>query len=152
MKGWEMKRFQFSLETLLSLRKEKEHECEIVLASAVGNLAAIDSRIEAARKAGNNAFQSENFSLDALRARERLWVKSQSDRKALEKPRKEATKKVDEARGMYTEAHSRRAALDKLRDKRKEQWKFQSKQEEIKRLDETAKGAAARYRLTGGEE
>jgi len=147
-----MKRFQFSLETLLSLRKEKEHECEIVLASAVGSLAAIDNRIEAARQAGNNAFQTDGLSLDALRVRERLWVKSQSDRKSLEKPRKEAMKKVDEARKMYTEAHSSRSALDKLREKRREQWKFQSKQEEIKRLDETAKGAAARYRLTGGEE
>jgi len=147
-----MKRFQFSLETLLSLRKEKEQECEIVLASAVGSLAVIDSRIEAARAAGNSAFQSEDFSLDALRARERLWVKSQSDRKALEKPRQQAVKKVDEARKLYTEAHSDRAALDKLREKRKDQWKFRSKQEEIKRLDETAKGAAARYRLTGGEE
>jgi len=147
-----MKRFQFSLETLLSLRKEKEHECEIILASAVGLLAGIDNRIEAARAAGNNAFQGGDISLDTLRTRERLWVKSLNDRKALEKPRKEAMKKVDEARKMYAEAHSNRAVLDKLRNKRKEQWKFQSKQEEIKRLDETAKGAAARYRLTGGEE
>ncbi len=41
-----MKRFRFSLETLLSLRKEKEQECEITLAAAAGELAVIERRID----------------------------------------------------------------------------------------------------------
>ncbi len=147
-----MKRFQFSLETLLSLRREREQECEIVLASAVGSLVSIDIRIDAARDAGEKAFLTQGFSIDELRARDSLWMKSLGDRKALEQPRKEASKSVDEARKVYAEAHSKRAVLDKLKDKRKDQWKFRAKQEEIKRLDETAKGVAVRRRLTGGEE
>jgi len=146
-----MKRFQFSLETLLSLRREREQECEITLASAVGSLLSIENRIEEARIAGENAFKPGGVSLDDLRARDRLWMKSLGDRKALEQPRNEASTRVDKARDVYTVAHSERAALDKLRDKRKEQWKRRLKHEEIKRLDETAKGAAVRRRLTGGE-
>jgi flagellar biosynthesis chaperone FliJ len=70
---------------------------------------------------------------------------------ALEKPRDDAALRVENARKIYTEAHSKKAALEKLREKRMDQWKFQVKQDEIKRLDETAKGAASRRRLTGGE-
>ena len=146
-----MKRFRFSLETLLSLRREREQECEIVLSSAVGQLVSIDNRIEAARLAGERAFQAEGVTLDALRARDRLWLKSLGDRKALEKPRSEAVLKVDDARSLYTEAHIKWSALDKLREKRMQQWKARVKQEEIKRLDETAKGAVLRQRLIGGE-
>ncbi len=147
-----MKRFQFSLETLLSLRREREQESEIILASAVGSLVSIENRIIAARDAGENAFLTGGISIEELRARDSLWMKSLGDRKALEQPRKEASQMVDEARNVYAEAHSKRAALDKLKDKRKDQWKLRAKQEEIKRLDETAKGAAVRRRLIGGEE
>ena len=145
-----MKRFQFSLETLLTLRREEEQEREIALASAVSSLISIDMKIEKARQAGEKAFSTESLSIEGLRARDLLWLKSVDDRKALEEPRREAAKRVDEARILYTEAHSRKAALEKLREKRKEQWKIQSKREEIMRLDETAKGAEVRRRLTGG--
>lgn len=151
-KDLEMKRFLFSLETLLSLRKEREQECEIVLAIAAGKLAVIDNRIEAARLAGDNAFMTGGVTIEELRARDRLWMKSVSDRKALEQPRIEASIKVDDARNVYTKAHSQRAALDKLREKRMDQWKLKVKREEIKKLDETAKGATVRRRLTGGDE
>lgn len=147
-----MKRFQFSLETLLSLRKEREQECEIALASAAGKLTLIENRIEAARLAGDGAFQADVVTLDDFRARDLLWMKSEKDRQNLEQPRSEAAGKVDEARTIYNMAHSERAALDKLREKRVVQWKFKAKQEEIKRLDETAKGAVVRRRLTGGDE
>lgn len=147
-----MKRFQFSLETLLSLRKEREQECEIALASAAGKLTLIENRIEEARSAGENAFSVDVVTLDDLRARDLLWMKSENDLRALEKPRSEAAVKVDDAQKIYTSAHSERSALDKLREKRMVQWKFKAKQEEIKRLDETAKGAVVRRRLTGGDE
>jgi flagellar FliJ protein len=147
-----MKRFQFSLETLLSLRKEREQECEIALAAAAGELAKIERRIEEARSSGDRAFSTEMSTLDDFRARDLLWMKSVKDCKSLEKPRQEAAGKMNEARKKYNRAHSERTALDKLREKRMEQWKFKVKQEEIKRLDETAKGADVRKRLTGGDE
>ncbi len=151
MKDQEMKRFRFSLESLRSLRREREQECEIILADAVGKLVSIDNRIDTARQAGEHAFLRGGMNLYELRARDRLWMKSIDDCKALEQPRLDALMKVDDARKIYTEAHSQRAALDKLRDKRKDQWKSRAKLEEIKRLDETAKGAAVRHRLTGGD-
>lgn len=147
-----MKRFRYSLETLRSLRREREQECEIKLAVAAGELLIIDRRIEEARCAGEKAFLAGGTTIDDLRTRDLLWLKSVNDRKALEHPRKEAVGRVNTARGMYNEAHSKRSALDRLREKRLEQWKKQMKAEENQRLDETAKGTSARRRLTGGDE
>jgi flagellar FliJ protein len=147
-----MKRFRYSLETLRSLRREREQECEIKLAVAAGELLSIEKRIEAARSAGENAFLAGGITIDDLRTRDLLWLKSVNDRKALEHPRKEAAGKVDTARGVYIDAHLKRSALDRLREKRFEQWKKQMKAEENQRLDETAKGTSARRRMTGGEE
>jgi flagellar biosynthesis chaperone FliJ len=148
----EMKRFQFSLETLLSLRKEKEQECEIALAVASGELMMVEKRAEEARRAGESAFLAGGRTIEDLRTRDLLWLKSVNDVKALEKPRKEAAAKTDEARKKYTEAHTQRAALDRLRDKRFGVWKKQVKKEDVKRLDEVAKGSVVRLRLTGGDE
>ena len=115
-----MKRFQYSLETLLSLRKEREQECEMALAFAAGKLADINNRIEAALLTGNNAFMGGVITIDDMRLRDRILLKSVNDCKALEKPRLEASEKVDEARTIYADAHSQRAALDRLREKRME--------------------------------
>jgi flagellar export protein FliJ len=146
-----MKRFRFSLDALLSLRREREQECEIALAHAVGKLAEIDGRIEQARLSGERAFEDREASLDALRARERIWAKSVADIKALERPRREAAAGVDESRQVYAEAHSQWAALDRIRELRFQEWRAEARKEEIRRLDETAGGAAVRKRLTGGD-
>lgn len=146
-----MKKFRFSLETLLMLRKEKEQECEIVLARAAGELSAVRRRINEATEAGERVFQKQWTSLEDLRSREIVLLKSINDRKKLEKPLQEASRKVDEARVEFTKIHAQRSALDKLKDKRKDQWKTHARREEIKQLDETTKGAEVRRRLRGGE-
>ena len=146
-----MKKFRFSLETLLMLRKEKEQECEIVLARAAGELSAVRRRINEATEAGERVFQKQWTSLEDLRSREIVLLKSINDRKKLEKPLQEASRKVDEARVEFTKTHAQRSALDKLKDKRKDQWKTHARREEIKQLDETTKGAEVRRRLRGGE-
>lgn len=147
-----MKRFRFSLETLLTLRKEKEQECEIALASAVGELSSIDRRIAEARRHSEEVFMAGGRSLEDMRNREAVMRRASTVIESLQEPRELASGKVDVARHAYNEAHSQRAALDRLREKRREQWKADVRREEIRQLDETAKGALVRKRLTGGDE
>lgn len=146
-----MKRFRFSLDTLLTLRREREQECEIDLARAVGKLAEIDRRINEAAAFGERAFAFRETGLESLRARERLWTKSVADLKALERPRRDAAAVVEEKRRVYAEAHSQWAALDKLRERMFEKWRTDMRKEEARLLDETAVGTMARKRLMGGE-
>jgi len=144
-----MKRFRYSLETLLSLRREREQECEIELANASSELMSVENRIESARIAGDRAFLITCANMNDMVARENLWLKSHNDQKALEKPRAEAAKKIENARVHYHDAHSRRVALDRIREKRLRQWRKKVKKEEINRLDETNNAASMRQRLWG---
>ena len=146
-----MKKFRFSLDALLTLRREREQECEMELARAVGKLAEIDRRMQAAAEAGERAFAVRETGLDSLRARELLWTKSVADRKALERPRRDAAVAVEAKRRVYTEAHSQWAALDRLRESMFEKWRCEMKKEENRMLDETAVGTMARKRLAGGD-
>ena len=147
-----MKRFRFSLETLLNLRKEKEQECEIALAAAVGELASIDRRIDDAQRQSDEVFMAGGRTLEDLRNREVVMSHASDVIQSLQEPRELASGKVDVARNAYNEAHSQRAALDRLREKRRDQWRAGIRREEIRQLDETAKGALVRKRLTGGDE
>jgi len=144
-----MKRFRYSLETLLSLRREREQECEIELSIAMSELLNIENRIESALNAGDRAFLVACMNVNDMLARENLWLKSINDRKALEKPRTEAAHRVENARIHYQDAHSQRIALEKIRDKRLGQWRKKVKREEINRLDETSNSASMRQRLWG---
>ena len=146
-----MKRFRFSLDTLLALRREQEQECEIALAAASGELLTLDGRIAEARRAGEHAFESPAPGLDEMAARDRLWTKSVNDRAALAAPRAEAARKTDEARRLYTRAHIERKALERLREKRFEQWRGAVKREETRYLDESAKGAVRRRHESGSD-
>ncbi len=146
-----MTQFQFSLETLLSLRREQEQECEIALSRAVGRLVNIEKQIEDAAKKGEEVFLAGGNTLELLRLRENVWQKSRQDIQKLQEPREEARQQVSKERHVYRQAHAKKMALEKLREKRKEEWKIKIKREEIKQLDEVAKGAAARMKLRGGE-
>ena len=145
-----MKRFRFSLETLLAIRWEKEQESEIALAAASGQLQAIDQSISEARRAGDEAFKSPAADLDAMAARDRLWAKSVNRCAALAAPRAEAARRVDKARSVYTEAHIERTALERLREKRFEQWRGDMKRKEAALLDENARGILLRRRRSEG--
>ena len=90
--------------------------------------------------------------MEELAARDRLWAKSMNERRALAAPRAEAARRVDDARRIYIEAHIERSALDRLREKRFDQWNKTMRREETKRLDEAAKGGMRRNLLRGGSE
>ncbi|OQX29021.1 MAG: hypothetical protein B0D92_05985 [Spirochaeta sp. LUC14_002_19_P3] len=142
-----MKKFQFTLEALLHLRREKERLCEIALAKSVGKLKLIDDDILAAKDRGNAVFTQKMSTLDDLRLRERIWLKSINDQKRLATARAEALPQFEEDRKKYTEAHTQRYALDKLKAKQHERWKKTCTREEIARLDEAGKGMIKRQSL-----
>lgn len=146
-----MTQFQFSLETLLFIRKQKEQECEISLARAVGKLMKIENQIKQAGERGEKTFLAGGLTLEDLQIRENVWRKSLLDIKKLQKTREKAQLEVSKERSLYKKAHADRMALEKLRERRMEEWKKKIKREEIKQLDEAAKGSAARMKLRGGD-
>ena len=146
-----MKKFQFSLAALLSLREEQTRKCEFLLAAEIGKLAMVKNQMESVNKDKDRALFSARADLNELRMRELLLRRALNERRALRTQLVEGEKKVEKARHTYFEARSKSVALEKLRRKRKKHWKLAVRQEEMKNLDEIAKGLGPRLDASRGK-
>lgn len=149
MRKQEVKRFRFTLETLLRLRSEKEQECAIALAGIAGELHLIDKNIESVRSDATRAFAWKIETKDDLLARDRIFLKSVNDLNMLEKARNKAEERHAVAKSRYEAAHIQKKALDNIKDKRKNRWRHTFRREQFNRLDEVAMGLARKASLMG---
>jgi len=144
-----MKRFRFSLDTLLAIRTEKETESKIRLAQEIGRLYEIRQYINNAEKTAWAVFESSGSDIQNLRLRELVRRKAAQDIEKMQKPLSEAEEAVMEARKIYAEDHVKANVLLRLKEKKYRQWKQNIKKEEIKVLDETANSSLLRKRIRG---
>jgi flagellar FliJ protein len=136
-----MKKFNFKLEKLLNLREYREHEAEIALGHAIGELTRIENeikitaakRLEASSlrfKAGSTASEIQYADLYILRL-------DKTADKLMEDAAK-AELKVSEARDEYLEASKEKKIIEKLKEKKEKEYKKFILSEEDKALDEIA--------------
>ena len=141
-----MKTFKFSLEKILDLRKHFENEAKIELGRAVSVLAELESRLyalgaERDRAAaaqfspGNNAALMQQYMFYLLRL--------DNEKEALLKETAMAELKVEEARNAYIEASRDRKVLDKLKEKRQNEYARNAHSEEAMMLDDITSCARA---------
>ena len=119
-----MKRFNFSLQKILQLRKYREEESKIELGRAIGVLSEIENRIKtnastrvsaAAQRfadAGNSA---------AMAAWEHYIIRLDQEAEKLVKEAAQAELVVEEKRAIYLEASRKLKAIEKLREKREKE-------------------------------
>ncbi|HTO24038.1 MAG TPA: flagellar export protein FliJ [Spirochaetia bacterium] len=144
-----MRRFQFRLERFLELRRWKEREWELKLARAQGECLLLENRI---RQIGEEigASRLAQFSdgrrvdVEAM-ARRELYVQ----RLAVERERAQVTlvekrREMEKVRVGYLEASRDRKVLDKLKERRSEEYYDRQLDEEYKAVDDLASSAAAR--------
>ncbi|MDR0998155.1 MAG: flagellar export protein FliJ [Treponema sp.] len=136
-----MKRFNFSLEKVLELRRYREQETEIELGRAMGELTAIEQNLKRLAEErslaaagrfspGNSAADIRNYELYILR----LDIKKEELLEAAAK----AAQKVEEARRNYLEASRDRKVMDKLREKRAAEYRRETLAGETAILDDMA--------------
>jgi flagellar FliJ protein len=153
-----VKRFKFSLEKALNLRKYREQEAEIALGRVVGELTVIEQRLKdlaLRRRAGEEEFragiagsgapgsgqtgQADYYRNYAFYIR-RLDVMKEELLEAATK----AQLKVEEEREHYLEASRQRKVLDKLKEKRAHEYHRAVLAGETKILDDISNGREAR--------
>ena len=136
-----MKPFAFSLEKVLKLRKYREDEAKIELGRAVGVLAELESNIRATAEErvraaaaqfspGNGAVEIQQYMVYLLRL--------DNTKERLLKEAAMAELKIEEARNVFLEASRERKVLDKLKEKRKKEYKKLVIAGETKNLDDIA--------------
>jgi flagellar FliJ protein len=147
-----MKRFKFSLEKILELRKYHERETEIDLGRAVGALTLIEKNIASVASETYRAWEerySPEYGINELLTRDLYITRLETTREKLLQEAAKAEQKVEEKRGVYLEASRNRKVIDKIREKRETEYRRAMFVEETKELDDIANGAGARKRING---
>ncbi|HEY9594205.1 MAG TPA: flagellar export protein FliJ [Spirochaetia bacterium] len=144
-----MRRFQFRLERFLELRRWKEREWELALARALGECLLLENRIaeiDAETAASRLAVFTEGGRVDieSMKRRElyvqRLAAERERARIALVEKRRE----MEKVRAKYLEAAKARKVLDKLKERRSDEYYEKQLDEEYKAVDDMNTIAAAR--------
>jgi len=146
-----MKPFAFGLQKVLNLRKYYEEEAKIELGRAVSVLADIESklRVLAAERARAVAAQfSPDNSAAIIQQYMYYLIRLDNIEEALLREKVLAEQKVEEAREAFLEASRERKVLNKLKDKRQEEYHKEMLDDETKVLDDISSGAIARIAVT----
>jgi flagellar FliJ protein len=148
-----LKRFRFTLEKLLSIRSHREQEAKIELGRAMGVLADIENKLKAIAtvrvQAASDRFSAANSAADILSYE--LYIKRlDADIERLLKEAAQAELLVNKARDAFIEASRDRKVLDKVKEKRQQEYRKLRLAEETKVLDDISGGAAARLLVGGG--
>jgi flagellar FliJ protein len=149
-----VKRFRFKLEKPLELRIHREREMKIALGKAVGTLSVIEHNLEALARerfnAGEERFSPAYGTADIL-VHDLYIRRLEETQDRLLQEAAAAELKVEEARDEYLEASRDRKVLDKLKEKRREEYRKTMETEDIKNMDDIAGGLSAR-KLLGGRD
>jgi flagellar protein FliJ len=148
-----MKRFLFRLEKLLDLRKFREREWEMKLAEITGLCMLIRKKItevgiEIARSMNERKQEGRAVRMEDLKLNE-LYVKRLE--KNLVDLNDELARKDEERKKVaeqYMEASKKRKVLDKLKERRGDEYYHAQKIEEFKLLDEINDSALIRAKIT----
>jgi flagellar FliJ protein len=145
-----MKHFKFSLEKVLELRAYREREAEIELGKAIGVLTEIESRIfSLARERVKAAEERFSHGSGQIQDYDRYLLRLDKTRDRLLEDSARAELKVAETREVYLAASRERKAIDKIKERRRAEYRKETLAEEIKTLDDSSGGSRARKLVMG---
>ncbi|MBN2051244.1 MAG: flagellar export protein FliJ [Spirochaetales bacterium] len=154
-----MKRFQFNLQRILSLREYKEKEWEIKLGEITGRCvhlqSAVADRIRNREEVLKLRHREGPEDLQYAEYMEDYFQRMMVEQKYLEQELLEAERKRVEIQESFLGASRDRKVLDNLKEKRQKEYYKAQAAAEFKHLDEMNSGAAVRkmaYRTAEGGE
>lgn len=132
-----MKKFEFSLQTVLSLRESEEREWENELAAVTGECVKIRREIEhygmeKSRCAEENTFRDINSLMAVSNYQSLMDKKSEEAGKRLAMKEREREKVLKD----FIEASKKRKILDKLKEKQKDEYHYLRNKHEEKMTDD----------------
>ena len=135
-----MKKFSFELEKILEFRNFEKQEAEAELAKALSKENEIKSNLEMIAKQMiiSNQSVDKSGSFDDVIAQSRYNNLLNYQKEESLKELAQANLVTEEKRSVLAECMKKTVALEKLKEKRKEEWKIASDYEEAEAIDEAS--------------
>jgi flagellar FliJ protein len=138
-----MKRFNFALDKVLELRLFREDEARIELGRAIAVLMEIEGKIKLNALAKANAMQ-ERFSdvkggSQAMLAWDNYIARLEQETERLLKEAAQAELLVEEKREIYLEASREKEVMEKLKEKKEEEYRKETFAAESRELDDRSR-------------
>ncbi len=142
-----MKKFEFSLETVLKLRESEEREWENRLSSVTGECAKIGNMIETyenekIRCAAENPYRTISSFIAVSNYQARMENRRKTSKSELVLKEKDRKAVLEQ----FIEASKKRKILDKLKEKKMDEYKHLQKKDEEKKNDDINNAKSARDR------
>jgi flagellar protein FliJ len=142
-----MRRFQFRLERFLELRRWKEREWEIALAKILGECLLLEKRITAiAAEIGASMLTAfvagGHVDIESMSRRELYVQRLARERERARDTLVEKRTELEKVRAKYLEAARDRKVLDKLKERKSEEYYDRQIDEEFKAIDDINTSAA----------
>lgn len=135
-----MKKFSFELEKILEFRNFEKQEAEAELAKALSKENEIKSNLEMIAKQMiiSNQSVDKSASFDDVIAQSRYNNLLNHQKEELLQELTQANLITEEKRSVLAECMKKTVALEKLKEKRKEEWKTAYDYEEAEEIDEAS--------------
>lgn len=135
-----MKKFSFELEKILEFRNFEKQEAEAELAKALSKENEIKSNLEMIAKQMiiSNQSVDKSGSFDDVIAQSRYNNLLNHQKEELLQELTQANLITEEKRSVLAECMKKTVALEKLKEKRKEEWKTAYDYEEAEEIDEAS--------------
>ncbi len=145
-----MRKFQFNLEKILRLRKHDEKKWEVKLGEIVSKCNNVQRKIrllEHERTESFKKFRLQDNGMEYLRLTDLYFSKIAAGKEALNSELNTLMTEKKEIQKEYLKASRKRKVIEKLKEKKAEQYYRKQVLEEIKELDDINTQAAVRSRL-----
>jgi flagellar FliJ protein len=138
-----MRRFKFNLEKVLQLRKFREEECKLALGQAISVLNKIENEIRETAVKRHNAALRRFSDVGEVAAWDYYILRLDREAQQLTEQAAQAEIVVEEKRALYLEASKDVKAIDKLKEKQKNEYRKEMFDLQMSEVDDIT---AARYR------
>jgi flagellar FliJ protein len=149
-----MRRFRFRLEQLLELRRYREREWEQKLAAVTGSIVHLRNQISQREGRIGHALKGRRqavgpVDMTDLTANELYLLRLDQEIGSLENELAVHEENRREVQKHYADASRQRKVLDRLKEKRQENYRRQQRRGELQEMDDINTARAARKAFTG---
>jgi len=131
-----MKKFNFSLENVLKLKKFNEEECKMALGLAISELNVIENNIKETAVKHHHALAERLKDPSSMMVWSNYITRLEQETDRLMEQAAQAEIVVEEKRALYMEAFKELRAMEKLREKKEKEYKKEMNDQESAEVDE----------------